>query len=148
MGRMPRTAPRWGYRDGFSIHALHGVHVERWVIERPSRITAAGVEKERHTEVRRALVERIGYQHYLSLSGAAPVSRDETGTLWRVNLPIHRGQGQRAWCLVEVVNGTREPDGSHKRYFLRVPPTMREAREAVAWTYGLSAQAYQPLIRP
>jgi len=42
---------------------------------------------------------------------------------------------------------TSEPDGSHKCYFLRVPPTMRTAREAVAWTYGLTAEAYLPLMR-
>ena len=38
--------------------------------------------------------------------------------------------------VVEVVNSTPEPDGSHRRYFLRVPPDTRTAREAVAWTFG------------
>ena len=37
---------------------------------------------------------------------------------------------------MEVVNATAEPDGSHRRYFLRVPPTARTAREAVGWTFG------------
>jgi hypothetical protein len=139
--------PALAYRDGFSIHALHGVRVERWMIERPARITPADVEREPNAEVRRALVERMGHQRYLSLSGAVVVARDETGTLWRRHLPGPSTEGRRAWCFVEVVNGTREPDGTHKHYFLRVPPTMRAAREAVAWTYGLSAEAYQPRIR-
>ncbi len=49
--------------------------------------------------------------------------------------------------FVEVVNGTRESDGSYKHYFLRVPPNVTTARQAVAWTYGLTAEQYRPLIR-
>ena len=30
-----------------------------------------------------------------------------------------------------------EPDGTYRRYFLRVPPRMRTARQAVAWTFGV-----------
>jgi hypothetical protein len=48
--------------------------------------------------------------------------------------------------MVHVVNKTPEPDGSYKDYFLCVPPTMRTAREAVAWTFGLDADAYKPLV--
>jgi uncharacterized protein DUF6745 len=48
--------------------------------------------------------------------------------------------------MVEVRNSTPEPDGSHKRYWLRVPPEVHTAREAVAWTFGLSADSYQPVI--
>jgi hypothetical protein len=46
--------------------------------------------------------------------------------------------------MVEVVNSTAEPDGSRKRYWLRVPPEMQTAREAVAWTFGLSEREYDP----
>lgn len=41
-----------------------------------------------------------------------------------------------------AIDATLEPDGSSKFYFLRVPPTMRTAREAVAWTFGLSECEY------
>ena len=50
-----------------------------------------------------------------------------------------------SWTAVEVVNGTAEADGSRKRYFLRVPSAMRTPREAVAWTYGLTADQYASL---
>ena len=43
--------------------------------------------------------------------------------------------------LVEVLNATAEQDGTRKTYFLRVPPTVRTAREAVAWTFGMNAEA-------
>lgn len=48
--------------------------------------------------------------------------------------------------LVEVRNATAEPDGTFKTYFLRVPPTIRSARAAVAWTFGLDAEAYAPKV--
>src|SRR5262249_54883767 len=124
--------PALAYQDGFCVHALRGVRVERRVTERPDRISAADVEREPNVEVRRMLVERMGYRRYLALSGAVAVSRDETGTLWRRELPNLGGRGRRAWSFVEVVNGTAEPDGSHKHYFLRVPPGLASARRAGA----------------
>jgi hypothetical protein len=48
--------------------------------------------------------------------------------------------------VVEVVNATPEPDGTRKHFFLQVPAHMRTAREAVAWTYGMSEHAYSRLI--
>jgi len=47
---------------------------------------------------------------------------------------------------VEVINATPEPDGTHKHFFLQVPAHMRTAREAVAWSYGLSTKAYSRLV--
>jgi hypothetical protein len=46
--------------------------------------------------------------------------------------------------MVEVINATPEPDGSRRTYFLAVPPTVRTAREAVAWTFGLDELDYEP----
>ena len=47
--------------------------------------------------------------------------------------------------VVQVVNATPEKDGSSRHYFLRVPPHVRTAREAVAWTFGLDASEYVPV---
>jgi hypothetical protein len=46
--------------------------------------------------------------------------------------------------VVRVENSTREPDGSKKYYFLRVPPHITRAKEAVAWTFGLDSANYLP----
>ena len=46
--------------------------------------------------------------------------------------------------MVHVVNATPEPDGNFHDFFLRVPPWMQTAREAIAWTFGLSADEYDP----
>lgn len=85
------------------------------------------------------MLEHYGYDRYLAESGAKPVHRDETGVLWRIDL-----EGDEPVVTVEVVNSTPEPDGSHRVYWLRVPPRVRTAREGVAWTFGLAAEDYQP----
>lgn len=38
-----------------------------------------------------------------------------------------------------IVNATADPDGSYRHYFLHVPPHVRTAREAVAWTFGFES---------
>jgi hypothetical protein len=49
--------------------------------------------------------------------------------------------------MVELVNSTAEPDGSFKTYFLRVPPQIERARQAVAWTFGKNNERdYEPLV--
>ena len=82
------------------------------------------------------LLDRIGYERFLDLAGTHLVAQDDFGKLWRSELridgePLH---------VVEVVNSTPEPDGTHRRYFLRVPHD-RTAREAVAWTFGFDDPA-------
>jgi len=46
-----------------------------------------------------------------------------------------------------VVNGSPEPDGTFRHYFLQVPATVRSAREGVAWTYGLTEHRYRLAVR-
>jgi hypothetical protein len=53
--------------------------------------------------------------------------------------------GDEPLVMVKVVNATPEADGSFKDYFLRVPPTVQTAREAVAWTFGKAADDYGPV---
>jgi hypothetical protein len=38
------------------------------------------------------------------------------------------------------------PDGSFKRYWLRVPPSVQTAPEAMAWTFDMPAEDYAPTI--
>jgi hypothetical protein len=48
---------------------------------------------------------------------------------------------------VKVRNATPEPTGEFKDYFLRVPPTMARAREAVAWTFSMREEEYLPAVQ-
>lgn len=43
-------------------------------------------------------------------------------------------------------NATPDVAGNHRHYFLSVPPHMTTARQAIAWTFGMPAQMYVPMV--
>jgi hypothetical protein len=90
------------------------------------------------------MIEIMTAERFVKTGTVSRVAVDETGVLWRKSWRFC-GVTVGSWCAVEVVNGTPEPDGSRQHYFLRVPSSMRTAREAVAWTYGISEQEYAQL---
>jgi hypothetical protein len=115
-----------------------------WVIERPERITPDAISDQIDPVLRNCMIEIMTPERFVRSGGATRVSEDDTGVLWRTRWS-HRGVTIGAWAAVEVVNGTAESDGSRRRYFLRVPVRLSTAREAVAWTYGLSSELYVEL---
>ena len=133
---------------GLVIHAWHGVAVDAAIIERPEEITVDWIDAEWNAEVRRLLIERFGIERYLRQSGATLIHEDETGRLWRrEGRPTdRRSRPDEPIVAVEVVNATPEPDGTRRTFFLRVPPTMTTAREAVAWTFGMTGEEYWPAV--
>ncbi|MFE5375670.1 DUF6745 domain-containing protein [Streptomyces mirabilis] len=140
-GRLDRgDGPALGYADGFELYAWRGMPVPRAFLDELTTLTAERIRGEENAELRRVMLEYYGYDRYLEESGAQPVHRDETGVLWRVELA-----GDEDVVMVEVVNSTPEPNGTSRTYWLRVPPATRTAREAVAWTFGLGAELYEPL---
>jgi hypothetical protein len=136
--------PALAYPDGAEVWALHGVVLSREIVLHPERIEIADIEAEANAEVRRVLVERFGAERLLRDGAAELVDEDATGKLWRWQPTQALGRRWEPVVMVEVVNATAEPDGSFRTYFLRVPPDMATAREAVAWTFHLQAEDYRP----
>ncbi len=133
------SGPAFVWLNDIRDYYWHGIYVEPYVVENPECITVAEILVEPNVEVRRVKIERFGQARYLMDSGAQEVHRDDYGTLYRKQIP-----GDEPLMMVKVVNTTPEPDGGFKDYFLRVPPTMRTAREAVAWTFGKAPDNYDP----
>ncbi|PCG82818.1 hypothetical protein CIB93_27860 [Streptomyces sp. WZ.A104] len=132
--------PALAYGDGFALYAWRGMPVPAAFLAELSTLTPERIRAEENAELRRVMLEYYGYDRYLTESGAEPVHRDETGILWRIAL-----DGDEDVVMVEVVNSTPEPDGTHRTYWLRVPPTTRTAKDGVAWTFGLEGAAYAPV---
>jgi hypothetical protein len=130
------------FPDGYGLWAWRGMPIPADLATELPRLSLARIQAEGNAEIRRVMLEHFGYDRYLRESGARKAGEDETGTLWRLELP-----GDEPLVMVEVVNATPEPDGIHRIYWLRVPPSTRTAREGVAWTFGLSAEEYQPLTQ-
>jgi hypothetical protein len=134
------TGPALSYRDGLTVHMWKGVPIPNWMIEQPHLITPQFIERHPDFLLRRCMIEILTPARYVANGGALPVAKDDTGVLWR-----KQWWNNDAWAAVEVVNGTPDPDGSFRHYFLQVPPHVRSPREAVAWTYGLTEAEYARL---
>lgn len=118
-----------------------GVRVDARVAFAPETLTGAGVLAEPNTEVRRVMMERMGYARFLDEVGAEVLDRDRDAG------------GERT--LVRVALGGDEPfvaisvscPSTGRQYVLRVPPTIRTARAGAAWMAGFDdAGLYQPVI--
>ncbi len=140
-GRLHSTeGPALRFSDGWSYCSWKGVRIPSWMIEDKEMITVGLVNRERDPVLRRCMIDIMTPAKYIGASDAVCISRDDAGSLW-----VKTWQHWDSWAAVEVVNGSPEPDGSYRHYVLQVPPTMRTAREAVAWTYGLTEQEYARL---
>lgn len=165
-----RAGPAISYSDGFSHYAIDGLLVPEHVVLRAQEITSREIYWELNQEVRRVKIEQFGMRRYLLGSSpydeaAEVIHSDRTGILYR------KRDLAEPLVMVRVLNPTPEADGVLSReeaiaefgeaahaalnapkearfreYMLRVPPTMRTAHEAVAWTFGLEAEDYQPAI--
>ena len=88
-----------------------------------------------NSEVRRVIQERMG-ERFIWTIGARFVDSGPRGILYEMDLPYEREPVAR---YVELHDASSE-----RIYFLGVPPTIQTAEEAVAWTFGLNANDYQP----
>ena len=134
-------AVRW--RDGWTLYAWHGVRVPAALIETPSQITRADLLAEPNAEVRRALMERLGHDRFAALLDLVPVHEarwgGQTYTLLRTREPDAVARDHLQFVRVTCPSTGRV-------YHLCVPPTVRTAREAVAWTFGRAGDTYAPAV--
>jgi hypothetical protein len=129
------------FPDGFKVYALLGVEVGQHVIETPGSMTVKEIEETENVELRRVLINVFGCERYLKESGAELIHEDEFGKLYRKLQEL-----DEQIVMVAVKNSTPDLDGSFKTYYMRVPPEMVTAKEAVAWTFGLDRDDYGPLV--
>jgi len=129
------------YGDGFRLCAIHGVRIDETDVRHPERITVYRIEKEPNLEVRHVLTSLYGHARYLKDSAATLVHQDKRGKLWR-----KKREGDTDLVMVEVRNSTPDPNGDVRSCMLRVPPHMKTAAEAVAWTFGMQSSDYNPNV--
>ncbi len=135
------------WADGWGVYSIHGVRVTQQIVEAPETLTTYEIETEKNAEVRRVMIDRYGPKRYLADSGATliaecaadhPIIGLRTARLLRKEVP-----GDEAIVIIDLLNSTLEPDGSVKRYQLRVDPNAydgyasRDCVAAVASTWRL-----------
>jgi hypothetical protein len=125
------TGPACAYPDGWAIYAVHGVRVPADIIEDRASITVARIDSEANAEVRRVMIDLYGPKRYLADSGAVvvhelPADHAIVG-LRSARLLRKDVRDDEPIIMVDLLNSTPEPDGTTKRYMLRVDPNAYNA---------------------
>jgi hypothetical protein len=128
------NGPALRYSDGFEVCAWHGVKVPALVIKAPARITLHTIKNTHNSEVRRVMIERYGglmrYAMHggMKLVGELPADHLQIGLrtakLWQGDEDddVDEHFGHLPSIYLDLLNSTPEPDGTTKRYMLRVDP--------------------------
>ena len=124
------------YADGWGLYAWQGVRVPGKVIRQPEDLTGEDWRKEPNGEVRRVIQERMGERLMHELGGKV-IESGPRGTLYEVRMP--EGDPEPVGRFVQVQDAS-----TPRQYFLRVPPWVETAEEAVAWGFQRSVQEYAP----
>lgn len=100
-----------------------------------------------NVELRRVAIEMVGWDSILNNLRAVVVDKDpdpQVGTLVRVRIPppsewFNAPSEEHMFLRVQC--------GTGRSFALPVPPEMKTARQANAWTYGLEPEEYAPEVR-
>lgn len=118
------------YRDGWGVYAHHGVRIppgKEFIFTDPKKVTGDVILKEENAELRRVMLEKVGYEPVLGKM--KKVHTDEVGTLWTLNIP-----NDEMLALVDVIDPS-----TGRRYLLRCDPNayggLKTARAAAASTW-------------
>ncbi|MHB8625227.1 MAG: leucine-rich repeat domain-containing protein [Aggregatilineales bacterium] len=129
--------------DGVPAYIVHwrGVRVDPRIAFRPETITAQEVLNQPNAEVRRVMLERMGYEKFMQEANAEvlDLDRDPGGQRRLLRVPMERDEP--VVCL-EVADPS-----TNRGYLLRVPPTILTCQQAAAWIAGFdNPDDYNPLI--
>jgi hypothetical protein len=130
------TGPSVRYPDGFSVYSWHGVLIPSEWIEQKETLTADVALTWANIEQRRCAAEILGWEKILQELSPVVVDQDtpDIGTLYQVDLPDSPNEK-----FLKVLCGTG------RTFVLSVPPEMKTALEANAWTYGVDTDTIRNL---
>jgi len=118
-----------------------GVPIDHRIAFQPRNIRIGEILRETNAELRRVLLERFGLERFLTEANAQVLDVDKDAGGERNLLRVFIAGGEDlVYVLVHCPSTGR-------RYILRVPPTMKTCREAIAWTAGFdNPDLYRPLV--
>ena len=102
---------------------------------RDNDIQGQDIIRCKNVEIRRFLIQEYGAKKLFSELNAHIIHRDGSSRLLSLNM-----NGGGVIMMVEVTDST-----TNEKYLLRVPPFMSNCKQAIAWTFGMSADEYDPL---
>ncbi|HEY0734377.1 MAG TPA: hypothetical protein VGD69_05685 [Herpetosiphonaceae bacterium] len=118
-----------------------GVPITPRIAFEAETLTADEVLAQPNAELRRVLLERLGYGAFLATAQAITLDQDEDPGGERRLLKVPLKGDEDLVCVAVYCPSTG------RQYLIRVPPTMRSCRQAVAWIAGFdNPDDYQPLV--
>jgi hypothetical protein len=131
------TGQSISYRSGWGLHHWHGTKVPGdWIMDK-KRLTAQTALTWENMEQRRAACEIVGWAKVLDDLKAKVIDTDddeEIGELVEVEIPdIGKEKFLRVVC------------GTGRKFAIPVPPNMKTALAANAWTYDLDGDTLKKL---
>ncbi len=143
LGRLHHDdGPALSYPDGWAMHAWRGMPIPPDLAGRLAGLTVEEIRAEANAEIRRVMLEYFGFDRYLRESQAVRLHEDESGILWRVDMP-----GDEPLVMVEVINA-HAGAGRYPAHLLPAGAADRQDhRGGVAWTFNLSEEEYAPMVQ-
>jgi hypothetical protein len=118
-----------------------GVAVTERIAFRPDTLTVGEILNEANAEVRRVMLERVGFEWFFRSADAEVLDQDRDPGGERRLLRVPLPNDEPLVCLSVACPSTG------RQYALRVPPAMTTCRQAAAWMAGFDDAAdYRPLI--
>jgi hypothetical protein len=144
------TGPAVQFRDGYAVWAIHGVRVTEQIVMHPETITVDDIWAETNAEVRRVMIDQLGWDQFINLAALKLVDeQDDPGNpgctiaLYDVPAKVY----DEPVRVILVTNASPERDGTRRRFGITVPANIDDAVAAAAWTFQLSRDTYADLAR-
>ena len=126
---MAHTGLRW-----------RGVPIDHRIAFEPETITAQEVLGTNNAELRRVMLERMGYEAFMIGAEAQELDRDTDPGGERCLLRVPLVGDEDIVCISVFCPSTG------RQYIIRVPPQIRTCRRAAAWIAGFSDEnEYRPI---
>jgi hypothetical protein len=136
------------FADGSKVYAYDGVRLPEEYHTHPRNWKAEWILTENNAEVRRALIQGIGYERLCQDLNVECVDQWQGYTLLRIPLQASSSEIPEYWdweedpeteiCLLKMVCPS-----TGSTHLLRVPPYFRSAREAIVWiNWGIDPESF------
>jgi len=129
-------------RNGSMCYYFRDVLIPSNYFTKPEELEFEDVIQHTNAEVRRVGCELYGFERMLKEKRFKILDEDKERDMMLLQVSIDDGD---PLSLIRV-SDAHETAGYRKKYFLCVPPDMKTARQAVAWTFYKDEKDYAPKV--
>lgn len=130
-----KVEPKWYYLQGFPVPEV--------VIEDPDNVTMRDIQNEENAEIRRVIIEHLGSDRFAKALDLEEIDsqflNERQYTLLRTKTADEMARTKIQFVRVECASTDRE-------YHLCIPIEIEDALEAVAWTFNMDKDTYNPAV--